>query len=100
MFGRPNKLKSDDDTSFQMCITGVCRADWISAINTIKNWANDHADNAEADTRNVLYILRNMQTLLDAGSDSVEIRLSPGVPVNRKLPKAKRTILRRQDPAE
>lgn len=98
MHTQPNKLKSDDDTSFQMCIRGISRADWNLAITTIRKWADAQPDSNLPDTKKVLNVLRNMQALIDGGSDSFEIRISPGV-VNCKLTKTKLAILRKKYPS-
>ena len=92
---KPNKLKADDDRSFQMKIVGVSRSEWQSILDALEEWKQTKGRNKDAQRSAVERGVRCMRSLIDGDSDGFELRECPADQVIiRKPTRAEMKIIR------
>lgn len=72
---QPNKLKADNDRSFQMKIVGVSRSEWQSVIRALEEWKQ--LKGGDVDAQQLCAVERGagcMRNLIAGGSDGLELR--------------------------
>jgi hypothetical protein len=97
MYGyKPNKLKADDDRSFQMKIIGVSRSEWQSVIAALEEWSEIKKQAPEVEQlKSIERAARCMRDLIAGGSDGFELReCRPDEVIIRKPTRAEMKLIR------
>lgn len=93
---KPNKLKTDDDRSFQMKIVGVSRSEWQSVISALEEWSEMKKQAPELEQlKSIKRAARCMRDLIAGGSDGLELReCRPDEVIIRKPTRAEMKVIR------
>lgn len=93
---KPNKLKADNDRSFQMKIVGVSRSEWRSVVTALEEWSEINKQDAEGEQfKSVERAARCMHDLIAGGSDGLELReCRPDEVIIRKPTRAEMKLIR------
>lgn len=93
---KPNKLKADDDRSFQMKIVGVSRAEWQSVISALEEWSATKKQASELEQlKSVERAASCMRGLIASSSDGYQLsECHPDEVIIRKPTRAEMKLIR------